>query len=90
MCQQMMSDLFGPFEIKDAVNKRMVKKVWGVVFCCMVSRAVNADLVDEQSSGSFLQACLLPFCSVERRVWSDRGTNFVGAKPALHELQGWD
>lgn len=54
-------DLFGPFEIKDAV-KRTGKKVWGIVFCCMVSRAVHADLVDDQSSESFLQA----FCSFER------------------------
>lgn len=49
-------DLFGPFEVRDAVKKRTKKKVWGVVYCCMTSRAVHADLIDDQSSESFLQA----------------------------------
>lgn len=81
-------DLFGPFEIKDAVKKRTGKKVWGIVFCCMVSRAVHADLVDDQSSESFLQAYsrFVALRGHRTRLWSDRGTNFVGAKPALREL----
>lgn len=81
-------DLFGPFEIKDAVKKRIGKKVWGIVFCCMASRAVHADLVDDQSSESFLQT-YFRFVSLRghpRKLWSDRGTNFIGAKPALQDL----
>nr|XP_046228584.1 uncharacterized protein LOC124050275 [Scatophagus argus]XP_046241340.1 uncharacterized protein LOC124057310 [Scatophagus argus] len=81
-------DLFGPFEIKDAVKKRTGKKVWGIVFCCMASRAVHVDLVDDQSSESFLQA-YFRFVSLRghpRKLWSDKGTNFIGAKPALQDL----
>lgn len=81
-------DLFGPFEVKDAVKQRVKKKVWGVMYCCMASRAVHADLVDDQSSESFLQA-YSRFTALRghpKRLWSDRGTNFVGAKPALKQL----
>ena len=81
-------DLFGPFEVRDSVKKRTKKKVWGVVYCCMASRAVHADLVDDLSSESFLQA-FSRFTALRghpRKLWSDRGTNFVGAKPALKEL----
>ena len=81
-------DLFGPFEVKDAVKKRTKKKVWGIVFCCMASRAVHADLVDDQSSESFLQS-YTRFTALRghpKRLWSDRGTNFLGARPALKEL----
>ncbi|RXN38928.1 gag-pol fusion poly [Labeo rohita] len=81
-------DLFGPFEIKDAVKRRTGKKVWGIVFCCMASRAVHVDLVDDQSSESFLQAYsrFVALRGHPRKLWSDRGTNFIGAKPALQDL----
>lgn len=81
-------DLFGPFEVRDTVKKRVKKKVWGVVYCCMASRAVHADLVDDQSSESFLQA-YSRFTALRghpKKLWSDRGSNFVGARPALREL----
>lgn len=81
-------DLFGPFEVKDAVKRRTSKKVWGVVYCCMASRAIHADLVDDQSAESFLQAYsrFVALRGHPRKLWSDRGTNFIGAKPALREL----
>lgn len=81
-------DLFGPFEVKDSVKRRTSKKVWGIVFCCMASRAVHADLTDDQSAESFLQAYsrFVALRGHPRKLWSDRGTNFVGAKPALYEL----
>ena len=80
--------LFGPFEVKDAVKRRTSKKVWGIVYCCMASRAVHADLTDDQSTQGFLQAYsrFVALRGHPRELWSDRGTNFVGAKPALREL----
>lgn len=81
-------DLFGPFEVRDAVKKRTKKKVWGIVYCCMASRAIHADLVDDLSAESFLQA-YSRFTALRghpRKLWSDRGTNFVGAKSALRDL----
>ncbi len=41
-------DLFGPYHVKDDVKKRASLKVWGVVFCCMSSRAIHAELVNTQ------------------------------------------
>ena len=42
-------DLFGPYEVK----KRVRRKVWGIVFCCMASRAIHTDVVSDQSSEGF-------------------------------------
>ncbi|KAM4521343.1 uncharacterized protein PAE49_002487, partial [Odontesthes bonariensis] len=81
-------DLFGPYEVKDEVKKRTKLKVWGIVFCCMASRAIHTDLVSDQSSEGFLLA-YQRFTSLRghpRKLWSDPGTNFVGAKPALEKL----
>ena len=81
-------DLFGPYEVKDEVKKRVKLKVWGIVFCCMASRAIHTDVVSDQSSEGFLLA-YKRFTSLRghpRKLWSDPGTNFVGAKPALEQL----
>ncbi|KAK7909325.1 hypothetical protein WMY93_014009 [Mugilogobius chulae] len=54
----------------------------------MASRAVHADLVDDLSAESFLQA-YSRFTALRghpRKLWSDKGTNFVGAKSALKDL----
>lgn len=79
-------DLFGPYEVKDEVKKRT--RVWGIVFCCMASRAIHTEVVSDMSSEGFLLA-YQRFTSLRgqpRKLWSDPGTNFVGAKPALEKL----
>ena len=81
-------DLFGPYEVRDAVRKRVKLKVWGIVFCCMASRAIHTDVVGDQSTEGFLLA-YQRFSALRghpRKLWSDPGKNFVGAKPALKEL----
>lgn len=81
-------DLFGPYEVKDEVRKKVKLKVWGIVFCCMASRAMHTDLVSDQSAEGFLLA-YQRFTALRghpRKLWSDPGKNFVGAKPALKEL----
>ena len=54
----------------------------------MASRAVHADLTDDQSAESFLQAYsrFVALRGHPKKQWSDRGTNFVGAKASLREL----
>ena len=42
-------DLFGPYQVKDDVRKRVTLEVWGVVFCCMASRAIHTELADRKS-----------------------------------------
>lgn len=49
-------DLFGPYEVKDEVKKKVRLKVGGIVFCCMASRAMHTDVVSDQSTESFLLA----------------------------------
>ncbi|XP_060777189.1 uncharacterized protein LOC132886503 [Neoarius graeffei] len=81
-------DLFGPYQVKDEVKKRVTMKVWGVVFCCMASRAIHTDLASAVSTEAFLMA-YQKFTAVRghpRKIWSDPGTNFIGAKPVLADL----
>ncbi len=81
-------DLFSPYIVKDAVRRRTKMKVWGVVFSCMASRAVHADIVEDLSTEGFLKA-YQRFTALRghpRKLWSDQGTNFVGARPVLQEL----
>lgn len=81
-------DLFGPYHVKDDVKRRVAIKVWGVVFCCMASRAIHTELVNTMSTEGFLMA-YQRFTAIRghpRKLWSDPGTNFIGAKPVLEEL----
>ncbi|XP_052429387.1 uncharacterized protein LOC127970733 [Carassius gibelio] len=81
-------DLFGPYEVKDEVRKRVRLKVWGVVYCCMASRAVHTDVVSDQSTEGFLLS-YKRFTALRghpKKVWSDLGLNFVGAQSALKDL----
>lgn len=74
-------DLFGPFEVKDEMRKRVRLKVWGIVYCCMASRAVHTDVVSDQSTEGFLLS-YKRFTALRghpKKVWSDLGLNFVGA-----------
>ncbi|RXN35876.1 gag-pol fusion poly [Labeo rohita] len=81
-------DLFGPYHVKDDVKKRTSLKVWGVVFCCMSSRAIHTELVNTQSTEGFLMA-FQRFAAIRgypKKIYSDPGTNFIGARPVLQEL----
>lgn len=84
-------DLFGPYQVKDDVKKRVSMKVWGVLFCCMSSRAIHVELVNTLSTESFILA-YQRFTSIRghpQKVWSDPGTNFIGAKPILQEMYAY-
>ena len=75
-------DFFGPFFVK---RGRGQEKRYGVVFTCLVSRAVHIEVADSLSTDSFL-------CSLRRflarrgnvkRIRTDRGTNFIGSEQEL-------
>ena len=81
-------DLFGPYQVKDDINKRVTLKLWEVVFFCMASRAIHREVVNTLSTEGFLMA-YQRFTAIRghpRKIWSDPGTNFIGAKPVLEEL----
>ena len=82
-------DFFGPFYIKEG---RKELKRYGVLFTCLMSRAVHVETSNTLETHSFIN-CLRRFIAVRgliRQLRSDRGTNFVGAENelwmALNEL----
>ena len=82
-------DFFGPILIKEKKfrNKSTIK-TYGCVFVCMVSKAVHIELATDLSTEGFL-AAFRRFVSrrgVPEHVYSDNGTNFVGANKELREL----
>ena len=82
-------DFFGPFFIKEG---RKELKCWGCIFTCLTCRAVHLETAPSLSSDCFLNV-LRRFIAIRgavARLWSDRGTNFVGAnnelRTALEEI----
>ncbi|XP_022062446.2 uncharacterized protein LOC127534576 [Acanthochromis polyacanthus] len=76
-------DVFGPWSIVtrrtrggSAQNKR-----WAVLFTCMSTRAVHIELIETMSTDSFINALrrLFAIRGPAKLLYSDRGTNFVGA-----------
>lgn len=81
-------DLFGPYLVRDDVKRRVSMKVWGVIFCCMASRALHVELATSMSTESFLMT-YQRFTAIRGhplKVWSDPGTNFIGARSLLEDL----
>ncbi|XP_058808422.1 uncharacterized protein LOC131674012 [Phymastichus coffea] len=82
-------DFFGPMLIKEKKNRnKSFLKVYGSVFICLASKAVHIELVSDLSTEGFLIA-FRRFVSrrgIPSNVYSDNGTNFVGADRQLQEL----
>ncbi len=83
-------DFAGPFVLRVGhTRKPSFIKTYAVVFVCMVTKAVHLDLAASLSTTDFL-ATLERF--VSRRgspsvIYSDNGTNFLGAREEIRELQ---
>lgn len=80
-------DYFGPVYVK-AGRGRQPTKAYVALFVCMATKAVHMELVTDLSTECFLQA-LRRFISRRNRptdIYSDNGTNFVGAKNVLEQL----
>lgn len=82
-------DYAGPFQIKETKfrNKRILKG-WICIFVCLASKAVHIELVTELTSDAFLNA-LKRFASRRglcRKLFSDNGTNFIGANNELTKI----
>ena len=88
-------DYFGPFEIKGEVQKRTRGKAYGLLFVCDSSRAVHAEIAQNFSTDTFLQA-LRRFGCVRgwpKKIHSDNGTQLVGATNEMSRViknLSWD
>ena len=84
-------DVFGPFRVK--IAGRAYHKVWVALFTCMAVRAVHFEVLRDMSSSSFINA-FVRFRARRpgvRRLFSDNGTNFVGADKELRDaMKEWN
>ena len=75
-------DMFGPFHINE---RRNTLKRYGVLFTCLLSRAVHIEMTKTLATDSFILA-LRRFIARRDNVRSircDNGSNFVGAESEL-------
>lgn len=76
-------DIARPFQTK-CVAHRTVKyyKIYIAVFVCMTVKAVHIEIVTDLSTAKFIEALrrFIARRGLPRKIYSDNGTNFVGAK----------
>ena len=75
-------DVFGPILIKE---RRSRVKRWVVMFCSMTIRAIHMEIIRTVDSDCFIQALrrLIARRGEIKHLYSDSGSNFVGAAPEL-------
>lgn len=77
-------DCFGPMLVK---VQRSSEKRWGVLYTCLITRAIHLELTPSLATDAFL---LIFRCFIGRRgepleVFCNNGTNFKGANTELNE-----
>ena len=81
-------DFFGPFKFRDEVKKRSTGKAYGVIFNCLGTRAVHAELAPDYSTEKFLMV-LRRFVSLRgypAKLLSDNGTQLKAANEELQRV----
>lgn len=85
-------DFAGPVYIKDKAGRGCKTiKAYIALFICFSVRAIHLELVSELSTEAFL-LCLRRFISRRGKpaeIWSDNGTNFIGANKKLQEIHSF-
>ena len=78
-------DLFGPIEVRDTVKRRVKRKCWGVIFCCMATSAVHLECTEDYSCDSFLLSLRRFFLTrgTPAVIQSDPGSQLVAAAADL-------
>lgn len=82
-------DYAGPFNMKPNLPRSTTRlKGYIAVFVCMATKAIHLEVVSEMSAQAFI-AALNRFCARRgtcNTIFSDNGTNFVGANNILSEF----
>ncbi|XP_033231681.1 uncharacterized protein LOC117182686 [Belonocnema kinseyi] len=81
-------DYAGPYYLIDKLRGRNVTKAYICIFVCFATKAVHIELARDLSTNAFFN-CLYRFISRRgkcQKIYSDNGTNFVGARSELSEL----
>ena len=83
-------DYFGPFYV---TVRRTTEKMWGFTFTFLTIRAVHFE-IDTSMDTSFYVMGVERFVSrrgTPEMIWSDIGTNFIGAEKELREcIEKWN
>ncbi|XP_076065116.1 uncharacterized protein LOC143039141 [Oratosquilla oratoria] len=75
-------DLFGPFHVK--VGRSELKR-YGCLYTCFTTRAIHIEKLDSLQTDAFING-FVRFTArrgYPSKVWSDNGTNLVGARAEL-------
>ena len=77
-------DYFGPMLVR---HGRKTEKRYGVLFTCLTTRAVHLEIAHSLDTNSCLMAIrrMIAKRGKPANIWSDKGTNFVGAEKELRE-----
>ena len=78
------TDYFGPFFVKQG---RALVKRYGCIFTCLTTRAVHLEVAHSLTADSFINAFRRFICrrTKPHTVFSDNGTNLVGAEKELRQ-----
>lgn len=82
-------DFAGPYFIKSSSRRNAPKtKCYLAVFVCMEIKAIHLELSPDLSSEGFLRVLdrLVARRGICRKIYCDRGTNFIGAARHLQEV----
>lgn len=80
-------DLAGPIFVKNYRNRDVKRYIF--VYGCLTTRAVHLELLEDLSANSTLLAlqCTINLRGAPKRIVTDNGTNFIGAKNILDIAQ---
>ena len=72
-------DICGPYDSYSNSNKRAKVKVWFVIFCCCATGAVDAKLMEDYSTDSFLLAFIRFSCryGYPHKLYPDSGSQLL-------------
>ncbi|XP_043264010.1 uncharacterized protein LOC122404151 [Colletes gigas] len=81
-------DYAGPYRVRDSAGRgKTAHKAYIAVFICFATKAVHVELVHDYTTSAFLAALdrFIARRGVPSCMFSDNGTNFVGADRELRE-----